>query len=495
MRWTACLPIAVYAVGVAVVWPFEIDDAYISMRYARNLVRGCGLAFNCGEPPLEGFTNMLLVLIEAGGMQLGMIGTWVPKTLNFAAGLWLLVELARRAGMSAAGMLAAWSVATATPIILWTAGGLETVMFAALATVGVMYHVDGCHRRAQALLVLATICRPEGALYWLVTSADTLYRERARWRAVAAGAGAMALYGAAKLWHFGSLVPATHAAKERSMGLVTLAGGAAKLASHLSYNLALPVAALAVYGAWLRRNDPAVRYVALLAGFYAAYLVTRGYSVSMDHGWRLFVPLVALTGALLLITSSEIDRLASPRVLAAAIACLTVSRAQDLRSAWLVDINAASMRSQVPARELGPALQRAHVAAGKWLAAHGKPSDTVVAHSIGAIGWYSDMRVIDTWSLVTPELIALRRRMRDGDSSAEAEARECIANQRPEFFAQDTLRVMPVARDAYEQAAAFTFMRSGISDVYSGKPYVDSGLRVHRKVRQRLQLSTSAPSP
>lgn len=35
-----------------------IDDAMISMRYARNLSNGYGLVWNIGQPPVEGFTNM-----------------------------------------------------------------------------------------------------------------------------------------------------------------------------------------------------------------------------------------------------------------------------------------------------------------------------------------------------------------------------------------------------------------------------------------------------
>lgn len=35
-----------------------IDDAMISMRYARNLSNGFGLVWNAGKPPVEGFTNL-----------------------------------------------------------------------------------------------------------------------------------------------------------------------------------------------------------------------------------------------------------------------------------------------------------------------------------------------------------------------------------------------------------------------------------------------------
>src|SRR4051812_24123669 len=38
------------------------EDAMISMRYARHLADGHGLVWNVGEPPIEGFTNLLWVL-------------------------------------------------------------------------------------------------------------------------------------------------------------------------------------------------------------------------------------------------------------------------------------------------------------------------------------------------------------------------------------------------------------------------------------------------
>ena len=39
-----------------------LDDAMISMTYARNLAAGHGLVWNAGEPPIEGITNLLWTL-------------------------------------------------------------------------------------------------------------------------------------------------------------------------------------------------------------------------------------------------------------------------------------------------------------------------------------------------------------------------------------------------------------------------------------------------
>src|SRR5205085_7772430 len=64
--------------GVAVLFawltwrytPFIIDDAFISIRHAENLVRGYGLVYNPGEQ-IEGYTNFLWVIIIAAVHALG----------------------------------------------------------------------------------------------------------------------------------------------------------------------------------------------------------------------------------------------------------------------------------------------------------------------------------------------------------------------------------------------------------------------------------------
>jgi hypothetical protein len=42
--------------------PMFVEDIYISMRYARHLVDGHGLAWNVGGAPIEGYTNFLWIL-------------------------------------------------------------------------------------------------------------------------------------------------------------------------------------------------------------------------------------------------------------------------------------------------------------------------------------------------------------------------------------------------------------------------------------------------
>src|SRR5690242_11467597 len=65
-RWliaVALVAVAVALVELALVWPFTVDDAYITLRYARNLTTGVGPTFNRTGPRAEGYTSGLWTLI------------------------------------------------------------------------------------------------------------------------------------------------------------------------------------------------------------------------------------------------------------------------------------------------------------------------------------------------------------------------------------------------------------------------------------------------
>jgi len=80
------------------------DDAMISMRYARNFVQGHGLVWNAGERPVEGYTNLLWVVVMAAihALPLPVSKTsGAVKTLAAAllvANLFVTRRLAERAG-------------------------------------------------------------------------------------------------------------------------------------------------------------------------------------------------------------------------------------------------------------------------------------------------------------------------------------------------------------------------------------------------------------
>src|SRR5690348_14687575 len=60
------------------------DDAYISYRYAHNLMQGYGLVYNPGGERVEGYSNLLYVLLIAPGFLFtsGLGIYWYSVALN-----------------------------------------------------------------------------------------------------------------------------------------------------------------------------------------------------------------------------------------------------------------------------------------------------------------------------------------------------------------------------------------------------------------------------
>ena len=76
-----CLVLATCFVSIERLWPYTMDDAFISLRYARHLATGEGLAFNAGEP-LEGYTNFLWTVMLA----IPHLGGWDAELFAKAVG-------------------------------------------------------------------------------------------------------------------------------------------------------------------------------------------------------------------------------------------------------------------------------------------------------------------------------------------------------------------------------------------------------------------------
>lgn len=93
------------------VWIFALDDAWITLRYARHLAAGLGAVFNPGEAD-EGYSSPLLVLLMVVPQLLRLDALLAAKWLGVAAtltaaGLMASWPSERPGGMRAAGPVAA----------------------------------------------------------------------------------------------------------------------------------------------------------------------------------------------------------------------------------------------------------------------------------------------------------------------------------------------------------------------------------------------------
>jgi arabinofuranosyltransferase len=217
--------------GVATAWRLRwiSDDAFISFRYARNLVEGNGLVFNAGEK-VEGFTNLLWTLWCSVGLRLGLEAeAWA--TLwgigAYAGVIFLLGWNAIRAGHGSGSAGRVLPVAAVLAAVhpdwnLYATSGLETSAFTFLLLAGFLLATcfrdqDGAFPAAGAVFALAALTRPDGVLPAVVTGAFILGTEYRRFRRPALFAAAFALiWIPVTLWrvgYYGDYFPNTYYAK------------------------------------------------------------------------------------------------------------------------------------------------------------------------------------------------------------------------------------------------------------------------------------------
>lgn len=304
------------ALHVARAWPTVatvVDDAYISGRYAMHLALGNGLVYNVGEPPVEGYTNLLWVLWTAaawaltgadpvqmhpilvyGGLLHGVLGVFAvtalaralagrPHATAWVPGLWLALDphyaVVATNGIESAQFLA--FVSGAVALTLFATEGRAPVRVAAALAIGGLIAV-----------------RPEGiAVAGALVGYDLLIR-RARWREALSWAPlAGAIAAAGPVWigrwlYFGDFLTNTWRAKDHKA-----------LADQLWFNVKylgpdapfwLLVGAGFLGSAW--RPWSAARAIVWAV---AAGLVVIAFRVDMwMPGGRLLLPAVALIFAL-----------------------------------------------------------------------------------------------------------------------------------------------------------------------------------------------------
>ena len=302
---TLVLPLLLAALLAVVVFrhgPRLYDDAFITMRYARNLIDGYGLVYNPGERVL-GTSAPLYALVLAlpalvlGAAALPAISTAIGLAALFGTAL-VSFRLVSRFAPAWAAALGVAAALTPVDTLQVFASGMETPVYLFGLAFAVERLAAGRLRLALLVAVALPFLHPEGALLFpalLVAARVT----RGRWPfreaiapAVAAAAGALALALA-----FGSPLPHSVTAKrlvyERAPGaaLRDLGGSvvgvflpppapaavAERLGEELTVaEIAVLLALLCLLGLVLLRHRRALREgpavaLALFAALYVAF--------------------------------------------------------------------------------------------------------------------------------------------------------------------------------------------------------------------------------
>ncbi|MCB9680525.1 MAG: hypothetical protein H6733_03565 [Alphaproteobacteria bacterium] len=452
----AWLALATCAYGILALAAWQvIEDAYISFRYAHHLASGLGLRFNPSEVvPVEGFSNLGIVLLAAAAERLGLSPERVVPAITLACGvpaLAMVQWLARGPlgrGATATG-LALVVLACCPSFVGWATSGLEPMacLLAFLVGTGLLAFGDSRAAHATAGLALGALAvlRTEGIAWTPVVAALAIAVRAAEgrpWRTPVARGAALALtVGLAvlafRLATFGSLLSNVAVAKLGVPGL--LARG---LRYDLTFLLVQPWVPLAlggtVWGLWRTDRDRARgvwvlahvaavgAWAAVVGGDYMAWfrflvpalpfaaLALARLLDDVSPGARRLLAAVALAGAVL----PAANVLPVPQAL---LRRLDYGSAEQAEGA--VRFRAGGFARTGEAYDLE---DRARV-----LGALTEPGDTVVTAAIGLAGYRNpDVELLDLCGLVTPEIARRRVARSHGDRAGHE---RCVG---PRFFAE-----------------------------------------------------------
>lgn len=302
----AVVALALFAAHAYLDRHIVFDDAFMSYRYASHLGQGIGLRWNPGEAPVEGFTNLLLVVVLAPLTRWGADPLVATRIISIAAALAIAVTMyvrSRRDRPVAVAIAVALTYLVSNQAAEIAMVGLETLWFAALVFLA-FHRASGYIERGEIgelrsagfLSFLAITTRPEAIFLALAISAVTalpdLRAGRLRQHLLAMGLTfwlPVAALFAFKFFYFGGLLPNPAYIKMNATGLLA-ESGVQSVRDFLNAHWKL-VVAVAVSSA-LPVTSARARTRLLAAIFVLAYVVFYlRVDTLMDIHGRFLVPI------------------------------------------------------------------------------------------------------------------------------------------------------------------------------------------------------------
>jgi hypothetical protein len=433
------------------------EDAFITFRYAQNLVAGHGFVWNPGEPPVEGYTNFLWLLLSALWLSLGLDPVFWAQLAGVAASLvtlayvwWCGVQLLGWSEGEA--LLPCLLLAVSGPFATWATGGLETALFGALLVAAVAHFASywrGGGRRqlfgCSLALLLATLTRPEGMLVAAVLLGIALLASPGRGSEslrdfaapVLLGLALFAVYVGWRWSTFGYLLPNTFYAKTggsaaqygRGARYLAFRGGRRAGAGRGAERLARRL-----------REAPLLPSCAIVAAAYGVAVVWVGGDYMAMY--RFLVPILPF--AALLLAAAARRALASPRR-GLALGSLAIGVLGTLLHSTPLEAALLPAPRGMHGNWRGVQTERWHVARltllGRFFAGHARgPGESLATDAIGAISYHSGLRVHGAHGLVDPELAHREggdARIGRGFAGHERRDLAHLFSKRPTFFMLD----------------------------------------------------------
>ena len=397
-----------------------VDDAFITFRYAQNLIAGNGLVYNPGEWVLGTTTPLYAVLIAAIGSITGGIRAPYPEitvvinAIADAISCLIIIRLSTNLGYRRAGIAAALIWATAPMSVTFAIGGMETSLFI-LLMLGTFYmHSNNQPVLAALIGSLSLLTRPDALLFLLSLGLERAYRLfRSRNRhlplvEIASFLVPVVIWSVISWSYYGDPLPRSMAAKAIAYHLPPEAGVvrllqhyATPFFSHLAFGSVAIVIGLIIYPSFFmigwRRIVRKSTHIWPLAIYPILYLLVFSIANPLIFRWYLTPPLpMYFLGIFIGIEGLGRD-IQSPLPLAI---CGVLAFGFTLNG-WTLHPDHGRDR---PAPKMAYIkLEEIYRQVASDLRGQINEEEILASGDIGVLGYYTGARILDTVGLISPE--------------------------------------------------------------------------------------------
>ena len=436
-----------------------IDDAYISLRYARNLAEGKGLVFNLGER-VEGYTNFLWTLLLTIGFFLKLDGVGLSIGLGIVGGciLLILVFFMTRHHLAPnttiyRSITAPLCVVIQLPFLCYSLSGLETTFFTLLLMGSIYFVFMGMKKAswfnyASLTLSIASLTRPEANIIFFFNLIFLFWYRRKNkqhislFQLISYAAIYICIVGSFFLWryiYYGFWLPNTYYAKIGggvNMSIIESGIGYVWSFSLMTYLIGMLPLVLLIRS--FRKEVKFIYFISFTCTYFLAVIYEGGDHLAMFRFCIPVIPVVAILYQELWVYVIE-DRLLKrypsfSRFQGVSLFMVFVF-ITGLSSSLL--ISRASSRhglTEYERSKLEVKLTKQWAAFGRWLKKNTKGDEKIALITAGAIPFYSELYAIDMVGLTDTHIAHMSIELGKGYAGHEKFDNEYVLSQRPRFI-------------------------------------------------------------
>ncbi len=384
---------------------FTADDAFITYRYAENILAGNGFVYNIGDKVLGTSTPLFTFLLATLDILPGTVQSWALLISLIASGtisviLYRFAQSLRFAHFAAlpAVLYICWPRSLPADI-----SGMETAFFTLLITAALYAQQKQQRHWAIGLAAFATLTRIEGVLLLVLLTALNVYQNRSQAYSYIASPLLLFVPWMLFAWsYFGSFIPHSIPAKLALYAHFGSSPWYTNLIELLWLNT--PVGWLLLIASiiglrWLLRTQNTGRLATIWLVIFFAF-----FTFSNTH---LFFWYVAPIYPIYLLIASAAAPFFASRYACSPNTQKKLSLVAIILSGLL--LLAADHFPATSYQAQATALSQQHALIGHYLRTHAKDTDIVAAEDIGYIGYISKLRIIDRDGLVSPEVVPYNR--------------------------------------------------------------------------------------